>query len=202
MVALAPRVGTPNAYLGSAPGPPAKQPRWGISMLIRLVFVSLLLLSVTFAASADAAPIPIAVTISTSPLAYVFNGGAPDAPLGLLRGQTYIFQLSPADAANHPFFISTTTGVEPPTAFVDPGLTGNGTATVMFTVPAAPTVPLFYQCSVHSFMTNTITLTAPKVPALGTGAAAVLGGLVLIIGVASLRRRARQHSLMGESHVV
>ena len=105
---------------------------------------------------ADAAtPITFNVTIG-SPLSYVFNGGAPDQVLGLVPGKTYQFLMSAADASAHPFFIATTTGVEPPTPFVDPGLTGNGTANIMFTVPTTPIPQIFYQCSVHSFMTNKI----------------------------------------------
>jgi hypothetical protein len=130
----------------------------------------------------------VAVTV-VAPLAYVFNGGSPGQALTLTRGQTYVFQLSAADAANHPFFISTTTGVEPPTPFVNPGLTGNGTATVTFTVPTAPTVPLFYQCGVHGFMTNTITLASAPVPAFGTLAIVAFGGLLLLAGFLALRRR-------------
>jgi hypothetical protein len=142
---------------------------------------------------ADAAtPITFNVTIG-APLSYVFNGGANDQVLGLVPGKSYQFIMSAADAAAHPFFIATTTGVEPPTPFVDPGLTGNGTANIMFTVPTTPIPQLFYQCSVHSFMTNKIVLNATAVPALDATAVAALGVLLLSVGVAAIlwQRRKR-----------
>ena len=148
---------------------------------------------------ADAAtPITFNVTIG-SPLAYVFNGGAPDQVLGLVPGKTYQFLMSAADAAAHPFFISTTTGVEPPTAFVDPGLTGNGTANVMFTVPTTPIPQIYYQCAVHSFMTNKIVLNATVVPALDGKSVVALVALLLFAGVAAIlwQRRRRGAALAG-----
>jgi hypothetical protein len=111
--------------------------------------------------------------------------------LTLTRGQTYVFQLNAADAAAHPFFISTTTGIEPPTPFVNPGLSGNGTATVTFTVPTGPTVPLFYQCGVHSFMTNSLNLVSTPVPALGSVTVGVLALLVVLAAMFALRRSRR-----------
>ena len=148
-----------------------------------------------------AATTTFTVTVA-SPLAYVFNGGAPDQALTLTRGETYVFQMSTAVASAHPFFISTTTGVEPPVAFTDPGLTGNGTATVTFTVPLTGTLPpLFYQCSVHSFMTNTITLVAPPppVPALDGKMVFTLGALLLAVATGALvwQRRKRAGRLLG-----
>ena len=60
-----------------------------------------------------------------------------------------------------------------------------------FTVPSTPTVPLFYQCGVHSFMTNTITLTAapPTVPAVGTWLLQALGTTLCAAGVLVFRKR-------------
>jgi len=156
----------------------------------RIIFIALFLSGLVFTVVRAHASTPIAVTVA-SPLAYVFNGGTPGAPLSLLRGQTYIFQLSAAAAANHPFFISTTTGVEPPVPFVDPGLTGNGTATVTFTVPTTATVPLFYQCGVHTFMTNTITLaSATAAPAVGLYTLLALGVALGGLGMLVFRARA------------
>lgn len=159
-------------------------------MWTRISLVALFLVGLVFTVVRANAATTIGVTV-VSPLAYAFNGGAPDAPLTLVRGQTYIFQLSAANAANHPFFISTSTGVEPVVPFVDPGLTGNGTATVTFTVPSGPTVPLFYQCGVHSFMTNSITLAAAPstVPAVGTWLLLVLGATLFAAGVLAFRKR-------------
>lgn len=164
-------------------------------MRTRIIFIALFLCGLVFTVVRANASTPITVTV-TSPLAYVFNGGTPGAPLSLLRGQTYIFQLSAATAAAHPFFISTSTGVEPPVQFVDPGLTGNGTATVTFTVPTTPTVPLFYQCGVHTFMTNTITLASPTAaPAVGLYALLALGAALGGLGMLIFRARAATPSV-------
>jgi hypothetical protein len=153
--------------------------RLGLMALLSLMAMGI------FADRADAgAPITYNVTIG-SPLSYVFNGGANDPVLTLAPGQTYIFTMTAGVAAAHPFFISTTTAVEPPTAFVDPGLTGNGTATVTFTVPTGTIPPLFYQCSVHSFMTNQI-LVAPFVPAMNGMTKAGLAALLLAAGVGAI----------------
>lgn len=160
-----------------------------------LGLIALLSLLVTgiVADRADAAtPITFNVTIG-SPLAYLFNGGAPDQVLGLVPGKTYQFLMSAADASAHPFFIATTTGVEPPTPFVDPGLTGNGTANIMFTVPTTTIPQLFYQCSIHSFMTNKIVLNATAAPALDGKAVVALAVLLLSAGVGAIlwQRRKR-----------
>lgn len=168
----------------------------------RLVLVALLSLITTgiIARQVYAATTTFTVTVA-SPLAYVFNGGAPDQALTLTRGQTYVFQMSAAVAAAHPFFISTTTGVEPPVAFSDPSVTGNGTATVTFAVPLTGTLPaLFYQCSIHSFMTNSITLVdPPPVPALGRQMVLVLGALLAAVATGALvwQRRKRVTRLLG-----
>jgi len=163
-----------------------------------IALVSLMVTGI-IADRADAtAPIVFNVTIG-SPLSYVFNGGANDQVLGLTPGKTYQFVMSASDAAAHPFFISTTTGVEPPTPFVDPGLTGNGTANIMFTVPTTPIPPIFYQCSIHSFMTNKIVLNPTIVPALDGKTVAVLAALLLIAGVGAIlwQRRKRTTTLAG-----
>ena len=124
---------------------------------------------------------------------------SPDQVLGLVPGKTYQFLMSAADASAHPFFIATTTGVEPPTPFVDPGLTGNGTANIMFTVPTTPIPQIFYQCSVHSFMTNKIVLNATAAPALDGKAVVALAVLLLSAGVGAilLQRRKRTTTLVG-----
>jgi len=160
-------------------------------MLKRFVLIALFL-AVSAATTTANAAITIPVTVVTSPtLAYAFNGTGIGQPLSLVKGQTYVFQLSASDAAAHPFHITTTTGVEPPTDFTQ-GVTGNGTATVTFTVPtAALGFPIFYQCGVHSFMTAQLNLLSTPVPAIGTAATAALVALVLAGGLVALRRRAR-----------
>jgi hypothetical protein len=163
------------------------------SGLALTALLSLMVMGIVADRADAAAPITFNVTIG-SPLAYVFNGGAPDQVLGLVPGKTYQFTMSASDAAAHPFFISTTTGVEPPAPFVDPGLTGNGTANITFTVPTTPIPPLFYQCSIHSFMTNKIVLNPAIVPALGGKMVAALGALLLSVGLAALLRQRRKRS--------
>jgi hypothetical protein len=130
----------------------------------------------------------IAVT-NQAATAYLFDGAGPNQTLNLVRGQTYVFQVN---ATGHPFHIATAPGI-PVTDFVDPGLTGNGTAsgTVSFTVPASGPTPLAYQCGVHTAMTGTINLVAPAVPAVGFYGIALLAALALIAGFALLRKRAR-----------
>ena len=143
-----------------------------------------------------ASPTVINVTIG-SPLSYVFSTTAGNDPsLSLVAGQTYQFTMTQAIATAHPFAISTSSGVEPPVLFNDPSVTGNETATVTFAVPnPPPATPLFYQCAVHSFMTNAITFTIPPppVPALDGGRVAALAALLLAAGVGAIlwQRRKR-----------
>ena len=84
-----------------------------------------------------------------------------------MRGQTYTFQVN---AVGHPFHVTTAPGL-PVQDFVDPGLTGNGTAsgTIVFTVPTGSSpAQLFFQCGVHTAMSGTINLVAAApVPATG-----------------------------------
>jgi hypothetical protein len=52
------------------------------------------------------------------------------------------------------------------------------------------TSSLFYQCGVHTAMTGSINLVAPPaVPAAGPWAILGLGGLVLVIGLLTIRQR-------------
>jgi len=163
-----------------------------------IALLSLMVIGIAAYRAHAATPITFNVTIG-SPLSYVFNGGANDQVLGLTPGKTYQFVMSAANAAAHPFFISTTTGVEPPTPFVDPGLTGNGTANITFTVPTNLTTQLYYQCSVHSFMTNKIVMNPAIVPALDGKAVAALAVLLLSAGLAVTlwQRRKRTTTLVG-----
>ena len=134
---------------------------------------------------ASAAVTSFAVT-NQGMTAYLFNGGAPNPTLTLVRGNTYNFVVN---APGHPFNITTAPGI-PVQPFVDPGLTGNGASsgTVVFTVPATGTSSLFYQCGVHTAMTGAINLvaTAPA-PALGPVGIAILAALILSAGVMAMR---------------
>jgi hypothetical protein len=121
--------------------------------------------------------------------AYLFNGANPNGTLTLVRGQTYVFDVT---VNGHPFNITTQPGL-PLQDFSDPGLTGQGamasTGALTFTVPASSTSTLFYQCGNHPMMNGPINLVAsPPVPAVGLRAALGLGLLVLLVGLATVRR--------------
>lgn len=86
---------------------------------------------------------------------YTFTGpGFPtatnDPVIYLNRGQTYIF--SNTVHASHPLEIRVSGGGAAYTS----GVTGAGTSTITFTVPMDAPNTLYYQCTVHSAMGNTI----------------------------------------------
>jgi hypothetical protein len=150
-------------------------------------------IAVTLAAVAIA-PARASTTVNVTnqgATAYLFDGAGPNQTLNLVRGQSYVFQVS---AMGHPFHIASAPGI-PVSDFVDAGLIGNGTAsgTVQFTVPMVSATPLAYQCGVHTAMTGTINLLAPAaaVPAVGPFGAASLAVLALAAGLVLLRRRTR-----------
>ena len=149
----------------------------------------LLLTLVLVAARPATAATTIAVTAQGA-TAYLFDGATPNGPISLVRGQTYTFQVN---ATGHPFHITTAPGL-PTLDFVDPGLTGNGTASGMitFVVPTGSSpAQLFFQCGVHTAMTGTINLTAPAaVAATGSLALIVLAAATLLAGLLVLRKRA------------
>ena len=86
---------------------------------------------------------------------YTFSGpGFPtttnDPVLYLQRGFTYVFINT--TGANHPFEIRTTNGGS---AYTD-GVSGSKNGTQYFTVPMNAPNTLYYQCTAHSNMGNTI----------------------------------------------
>jgi hypothetical protein len=129
-------------------------------------------------------------------LAYLFNGASPNGTLTLQKGQTYIFNVQ---VNGHPFHIVTAPGIGAGGVtqdFVDPGLTGQGAmlstgAPLVFTVPSTAPAQLFYQCGNHTAMTGTINIVAAtaSVPATNHWALLGLGGLVLVAGFLTIRRR-------------
>ena len=152
-------------------------------------FVCVVALTVLGAAKASAATTFTVTNQATS--AYLFNGDAthPNPVLTLVRGQTYIFNVT---VPGHPFNIVTQSGL-PLQDFSDPGLTGQGatsaTGPLTFTVPTASASPLFYQCGNHTPMTGQINLvTSAPVPAVGLRAVFGIVGLVLLVGLLTLRR--------------
>ena len=82
-----------------------------------------------------------------------FTSPANDPILYLRRGETYYFVVN---ASGHPFQIRTSNGGS---AYAD-GVTGNTQAigTVVFKVPMGAPSTLYYQCTAHSSMGNTINI--------------------------------------------
>ena len=76
-----------------------------------------------------------------------------DPTLYLRRGETYYFVVN---ASGHPFEIRVSNGG----AAYSTGVTNNATAvgTVTFKVPMGAPSTLYYQCTVHSGMGNTINI--------------------------------------------
>lgn len=122
--------------------------------------------------------------------AWLINGATPNGTLTLTRGQTYLFVVN---ATGHPFHITTVPGL-PVQDLVDPGLSGNGTAsgTVTFTPSASTPASFSYQCSVHTAMTGTINVVAAApVPAVGAGGLVAFGVSLMAVGALAVRRRRR-----------
>ena len=91
--------------------------------------------------------------------------GVSNPTLNLVRGQTYIFQVS---AVGHPFWIKTIQSIGTGNAYNN-GVTNNGTASgsITFVVPVDAPPTLFYDCQFHASMTGQIHITGP-VPVRGT----------------------------------
>jgi len=81
-----------------------------------------------------------------------FAGATNDPVLYLMRGHTYIFVNS--TGASHPFELRTSNGGAEYTS----GVTGSKTGTQVFTVPMDAPSTLYYQCTIHSAMGNTINI--------------------------------------------
>jgi len=96
------------------------------------------------------------VTSPNAPSNYTINN-QPNPGLTLQRGQTYTFNVT---AAGHPFFISTTSGMNTANTY-NTGVTGNNAQSGMltFVVPQSAPNTLFYNCSNHNPMSGMITIT-------------------------------------------
>ena len=129
--------------------------------------------------------------------AYVI-GAVNNPTLTLTRGQTYTFTVT---AGGHPFWIATQRGSgDTESHAFSTGVTNNGASpgTVTFVVPASAPATLFYQCAFHDPMGGTLTIVSPppSIPATGSGALAVLAGLLLAAAAVLLRRRAQKIAAM------
>ena len=130
-------------------------------------------------------------TVTASDMTNYTINGQPDPVLNLVRGRTYTFA---ANTPGHPFYIKTAQVTGSGSQFTT-GVTNNGaeSGTLTFTVPSSAPNQLFYQCGVHTAMTNAINISIPLVAGGGAASAALLALLLLGAGtwrVVSMRRRA------------
>jgi hypothetical protein len=103
--------------------------------------------------------------------------GVNNPTLNLLRGNTYNFNVT---ATGHPFYIKTARTTGTGDQFTS-GVTGQGvtSGTCTFVVPSNAPATLFYQCSVHSAMGGTLSITTQvDVPPDGVPQLAWLGPAV------------------------
>jgi hypothetical protein len=144
--------------------------------------VCLLVTAVVFSAQAQTPNF----TVQASFPSYTING-SPNPTLTVTRGRTYTFQVS---SSGHPFFLKTEPVVGNGSTY-DIGVTNNGlqNGTLTFQVPTDAPANIFYQCSLHTPMTGSIQ-TIAAVPVIGPFAAVLLGAMVLVAGLVTLRRRA------------
>ncbi len=113
------------------------------------------------AGSSDASDATLAACHAAGTLGVTNNGttsymidGVANPELTFCRGSTYVFSVN---ANGHPFYIKTVQGAGTANAYTD-GVTGNSTQVGNVTFVVSPTAPstLFYDCSIHSVMTNVI----------------------------------------------
>ena len=84
--------------------------------------------------------------------------GVTTAELTLVRGLTYVFDVSDSSNSGHPFRFKDASGNSFTTGVTTSGTAGQSGATVTLVVPAAGTQPARYYCTVHgNGMGNTIT---------------------------------------------
>lgn len=117
--------------------------------------LALLLAALPLASSAGATTFTV---INAGATAYQINGA--NNPILLVeRGSTYTFNIT---AIGHPFYIKTARVTGTGSAYTS-GVTGNGTTNGALTwvVPLDAPNQLYYQCSLHSAMGGTISVTNP-----------------------------------------
>lgn len=108
---------------------------------------------------AAAGPTATTFTVTNNGIISYSIDGNTNPTLNLIRGETYIFQIS---AVGHPFWIKTIQSTGTANAYTD-GVTGNGTdsGTLTFVVPGTAPALLFYDCEIHASMAGEIHITGP-----------------------------------------
>lgn len=98
-------------------------------------------------------------TVTTFGLSAYRIDGVNNAPVNLVRGTTYTFNVT---ATGHPFYIKTQRITGTGSQYTS-GVTNNGltSGTLTFAVPMDAPATLHYQCSVHDPMGGTINITSP-----------------------------------------
>ena len=87
--------------------------------------------------------------------------GVTAAPLTLVRGLTYVFDVSDSSNSGHPFRFKDASGNSLTTGITISGTAGQAGATVTYVVPATGAQPALYYCTVHgNGMGNTVTTVA------------------------------------------
>ena len=87
--------------------------------------------------------------------------GVEAAALTLVRGLTYVFDVSDSSNSGHPFRFKDASGNTLTTGITISGTAGQAGATVTYVVPATGTQPALYYCTVHgNGMGNTVTTVA------------------------------------------
>jgi len=111
---------------------------------------------VTGAAGAAGASGGITLSITASGGIYIVNG-ANNPVLSFIRGHRYVLNIN---ASSHPFYFQTSAGSYNAANVYTSGVTGNGTGsgTIIFEVPYNAPSTLYYVCSSHSGMGNSITV--------------------------------------------
>jgi hypothetical protein len=108
---------------------------------------------------AQTAPLTNTVVGTFGNLSSFTVNGSPNAPLTLLRGVTYVFQLNTTSI--HPFYIKTTFTAFGDTDEYTNGVTGNGNTSgnLIFAVPQDAPDLLFYHCGSHGSMGGNLNIT-------------------------------------------
>jgi hypothetical protein len=105
--------------------------------------------------------------VNNGMVSYLVNGEV-NPTLKLVRGETYVFNVT---ASGHTMWIKTTHTTTSANAY-NLGVTGNGTSngTITFVVPMSAPATLYYDCQFHSGMSGRLDVisSAPALPLAGS----------------------------------